>query len=195
MIIFIVYPEININIKVDNMSNNISIIKEELLNDPLLRGYGAMTDEEVLADFKLFYRDIEGSLLEMLSFITKNRARTNEGTDTQNTAILGRLIAVANADVNSDVFGSGRLTTLEQKHAASTFVFILNNNNMAVFDFVDTEVEAMINKLNGNSGNAGVWTNSDGNTLKALSQNKQTRPMELGLSVVKLGHITEARNQ
>ena len=177
------------------MSNNISIIKEELLNDPLLRGYGAMTDEEVLADFKLFYRDIEGSLLEMLSFITKNRARTNEGTDTQNTAILGRLIAVANADVNSDVFGSGRLTTLEQKHAASTFVFILNNNNMAVFDFVDTEVEAMINKLNGNSGNAGVWTNSDGNTLKALSQNKQTRPMELGLSVVKLGHITEARNQ
>ena len=175
------------------MSYDIQIIKDELTSDPLSRSYGAMTDGEVAVDMNTFYRDAEGGLLGMLSFLAKNRHRTNEGTDTALTSTLGRLIDFSNAIAGDDVFGTTRIATMAQIHAAKMFVYILDNDKISSFDFVDTEVENLINILKDNAGNAAVWSAADATTLKRLSQSKQSRAMELQIKPVKEGHVTEAR--
>ncbi len=172
---------------------DIEILKTEIDIDPLVRGYAAMTDLEVANDMNLINRDADGGVTGMLEYVVENMYRTNESGDTTKTSILGRLVTVSESAVGADPFDSGHILTMVHIHAAKMFVYIMSNTNVSTLDFVNTEVDGMIVSLNGAASNAGVWSVPDGNALKALSQNQQSRGNELGIGKVRTGHVVEAR--
>ncbi len=172
---------------------NIAVLETEIDTDPLARGYATMTDLEIAADMNLVNRHAAGGLTGMLEYIVENMYRTNESNDTTKTSILGRLITVAESAIGGDPFDSGHILTMEHIHTAKMFVYILSNTNVSTLNFADTEIDGMIVSLNGAASNAGVWSIPDGNALKALSQNQQSRAQELGLRKIREGNVQEAR--
>ncbi|MCP4002180.1 MAG: hypothetical protein GY727_14820 [Gammaproteobacteria bacterium] len=172
---------------------NITGLKTEIDTDPLTRGYVAMTDLQVADDMNLVNREAYGGIDGMLKYVVENMYRTNDSGDTTKTSILGRLVAVSESMVGADPFDSGHILTLSHIHAAKMFMYILNNTNVSTLDFVNTEVDGMVVSLNGAANNAGVWSIPDGNALKALSQNQQSRAQELGFGKIREGNVWEAR--
>lgn len=139
-------------------------------------------------------RVAEGGVLGILNYLVKNRSRTNTGTDIVATAIVGRLKSVAEASVGENPFGAtGNTLAMEHIHAAQMFMVLLASPQVDVFDFVNTEVTAMMDSLGGGPGNARVWKAADIDALKALSQNQQSYSVERGHGLMRVGYVEQAR--
>lgn len=163
------------------------MLKDELLIDPLGIGYAAMSDDEAKDSLNAKTRPANGSVSEMLEYLATQKYRTNTGTDTVNTQILGRLKNVDRSAVGDDPFGSGVLLTLQQIHACTAFMTLICAPQQGAIDLEDANLPFTQVK------NAGVWAASDTTALKAISQNRQSRASELGLGKVRLFQVTAAR--
>jgi len=176
------------------MVDVVGIIKDEITNDPLTRGYSGMTSSQVATDMNTSYRSAEGGIDMMLNYCIINRSRTNNGSDTVALPLLGRLHCVADASIGSDPFGTGvagNQITIEMKTWSKTFLTAFMSPSLETLNFINSEIDAGFRSLG--PGKAAVWKLPDINALRAFSQNQQSRAQELGLGRVKPGQVEEAR--
>jgi len=112
--------------------SKIDIIKTEITVDPLTRGYSIMSDAEVATDMNTLYRPADGSVAEMVRYLTTHDNRSNEGGDTNATLIMGRLITAADSQPYTDPFnragvweagGSGANEQIALSAAGNTVTF------------------------------------------------------------------------
>lgn len=168
-------------------------IKTEIDTDPLTRGYSVMTDLQVADDMNIVYRGADGGISGMARYCFENKSRTNTGTDTVSTSLLGRLQVVAEATAGTDPMGTTSNLTQQNVHNAKALLNILLSPHVETVDFVNTEIVGLLENMSGGAGNAKVWKTADVDAIKALSQNKQSRANELGIGKVLAGQVTEAR--
>lgn len=129
----------------------------------------------------------------MLNYLFENRSRTNSGTDTVPTSILGRLIAMSETSPPDDPFGSGANATQAHVHAAKMLVNLIHVPQLDGINFENTEFRGMIDLLGSGPGNGRVWKQADSNVLKGLSAGLTSRAAELGLVRVRTNEVTKAR--
>ena len=159
---------------------------------------GAYNADNSLAagELNAFNRPAPGDLTGILGYLVKNRSRTNDGGDTVATSLLGRLKTVAEYAVGDNVFGrtgSNDTVTNEVKHAAQMFMALVAAPNVPSVDLTNTEIDAAFTALGPpGSGGCGVWKDPDITALKNLSQNQQSRAMEIATTIQYNGVITES---
>lgn len=155
-------------------------------------------DQTAADEINAFNRPANGGVSGMLAYMLENRSRTNTGTDTVATSIVGRLHDVANGTAGTDPFGhgvSGSNLTMEHIHSARMLWTLITSPHLedSGVDFSNTEVQAMVDTLSGGAGNARVYKPADADAIKGLSDNLQSRAMELGFGRVKAIDVTDAR--
>lgn len=166
-----------------------TILSDELANDPLTRGYSGMSDIAAAASLNTVNRDLLSSPINaLIEYLFTNKNRTNTGTDTVGTNMLGRLATVSESSAGVSPFGATADIDNDMIHAAKGF-YALIQSPIEALDFLAVEVDNFFTDL----VNAGVWKNGDVTNIKALVQGKQSRAMELGLKKLKTYDITEAR--
>lgn len=79
-----------------------TILSDELTNDPLVRGYSAMSDSAAADDINLIYRPSANVIAEMVKYLINKKHRTNQGSDDTYTSIIGRLKHVARSSAGDD---------------------------------------------------------------------------------------------
>jgi len=172
----------------------IAILKTEIDTDPLARGYVGMTNLQIADDMNLVNRDTEGGTVGMLTYLLKNRSRTNTGTDTVATSIYGRLQSVAESVVGDNPFGaSGNSISMEHIHTAKMLIALITSPQVSTMDFVNVEVVIMLDLMGGGAGNAKVMKPADIVAIKALSENQQSRGQELGVGIIREGDVEGAK--
>lgn len=171
---------------------DIAALKTELDSGHPDTGAYNVNDETAAAELNAMNRPAEGGVDGMLSYLITNRARSNEGTDTVNTAILGRIEHVAESSVGDDPFGTGSVLTLEHIHAAKMMLRTMTSAQLSTVNFVNTEFGNALSALAGGTGCDAIRP-ADKTALEALSQNQQSRATELGLGRVWPINVTEAR--
>ena len=168
-----------------------SVLSDELLNDPILRGYSTMTNLEAANNLNnVIDRTAKGGITGMTEYLLNNKNRTNTGTDLSVSAILGRLHQVADSVVGSNPFGADVVydVTVPMKHAAQSFLDLLYSPHTTEIDFDGANLPYA------KCTDAGIWKSADVTALKGLSINQQSRAQELGLPRVREGHVQEARS-
>jgi len=128
-------------------------------------------------------------LLDVLQYIVERNHRTQQGTDTTFTTILGRLEHAARSSVGDDPFGRGvgNELTLIQLHACLFFASLFASPQINDIDYGDTNLPT--GQVNG----AGVWSSAHATDIEALSQNQQSRATEIGIDAVIENDVTRAR--
>jgi len=177
---------------------DIPTLKTEIDTDPLARGYAAMNDAAVAADLMTIYRDAPASSQALLEYLTLERFHTG--------SLYGRLRMVANSMPVRDgantwtipplpIGLAGADVAISQDHIASA---------AALLRFVDTDTALTVTLLDSRITNilddlalAGCEAigAADKTAIQALSQSQQSRASELGLGIVKEGHVQIARAQ
>jgi len=148
---------------------NYAVLREEILTDPLGRGYAGMTDEQVAEDLNTAYRTIKQriKLKDLVSYLLKNdlwfaiREAAADPTHTAHRAAVYALDLVdfAKADMLDDI------------------------------DSDDATFRALFQQLI----SGGIMTSTQGQEILAMAYVTMTRAEELGLGVVKPGHVRKAR--
>ena len=171
------------------MALDYSALKSELTTDPLARGYGPMSDSAAAIDLNTVYRPSPAPLLDILQYIVELNHRTQQGTDTTYSTILGRLYHAAESTVGGDPFGRGvgNEITLVQLHACKFFIALFESPQIASIDYGDTNLPT--GQVNG----AGVWSAGHATAIEALSDSKISRAAELGFPVLGAGDVAIAR--
>ena len=98
---------------------NIEILKEELTNDPLARGYSGMTDKQATDDLNTVDRTTNKAILsgtEVLNAIPKTVLLALSATDRQRVWDVVHMGDVnpfgIEADIFIDIFGAGSITII-----------------------------------------------------------------------------------
>jgi len=162
-------------------------LRAELDNNPSL--YNGMTDQEVVDELNRLQFSVSDDLSGMMLYLLENGNRSNTGTDLTQTSILGRLHHVAESIVGDDPFGSNTPVTLRGKHAAQAFLDLLTSPHLTSVDF--TSVSLDFTSLR----DMEIMRAADVSVLVALSQNKASRAMQIGLGIIRIGNVTLSRAQ
>lgn len=168
---------------------DLQALKTELLaGHPGTGAYNA--DNEIAANqINAVNRPGDGSVSAMLNYLLVNKSRTNAGTDTVNTSMLGRLILASNAAVASDPFGSGTSITLDMKCSALALLEVARNPKINALPYQASTLQVLLTDM----VNAGVMKAADRTAIIALSNNLQSRGSELGLGNVSPSNVADAR--
>lgn len=170
-----------------------TILSDELLNDPLGRGYAGMTDQQAADDLNTKYRDKNANIGDIIDYLSKTRTQTNQGSDTVPLIILGRLALCAEqTTVPVDPFataGTKKIDNVLELTSIKAFYSLLKLSASLNINMIDTEIQTMLN----NCINGGVFNTAHRDALIAMSQNQITRVEELGLGRVRVGEVTAAR--
>lgn len=134
-------------------------------------------------------RPADGSISEVVKYVSEQKSRSNNGTDTRAQYITYRLDLVAAASPSQDVFGSGNNLQPKEIEAAIAFRKIIESPQLEAINFVTTEISGMLEDLRA----AQIMKAADVTAIKAVSSDQQSRAQEIGLGVVRVGHVTEAR--
>ena len=169
-----------------------SILSDELTNDPLARGYGAMTDQEAADDLNTVYREAPdtGAILEYLVLESYRGG-----------SLFGRISMVARSlpvkDGNSwqippVPFGAGDAdVTVDQSHvsiAAALLMYVQPDFHVGI-PITEARLDAAFSSMVA----CEAIQLSDKTALAALVDNQQSRGNELGIGHVKTGHVQQAR--
>lgn len=167
-------------------------LADELTNDPLTRGYAGMTDEAAAADLNTAYREGVGSMAAVRKYMALETSRTNSGTDTTAISIMARLHKAAaltpSGATQTDPWGA-TANVSDPEIAACVALRELIKDDLFELAFSDARFDALLEGAK--DGN--VMKAADVTAIKALTVNTLTRGQELGLGVVKAGHVQAAR--
>ena len=166
-------------------------LKSEIDTDPLARGYAGMTDQQVADDMNLFNRDAPATSQAILQYLTLERFRQG--------SLYGRLMMVALSRPVRDgasnwsippvplgVSDADIAITQEHIAAANAILRYADVDVATTVTLLDTRFDALLDDI-GPTGCEAIGAN-DKTALQALSQNQQSRAMELGIG----GHIKES---
>ncbi len=108
-------------------------------------------------------------------------------------ALMGRLEIIADS-AEDDVDPLGDLVTMTNVHitAAKTMLRIIDPGSEFSLDFNDSRFGSLLDDLAGGSG-AKAINPADKTAILAFSTNKQSRATEIGLGLVRVGHVQIAR--
>ena len=156
---------------------------------------GAYNVDDALAAAELNAKNIDNDapVSAMYDYLLNKNHRTNQGTDTQFTPILGRLEHVARSAVGDDPFGrgAGNELILIQVHAAMAFSSLFNTSHVSGVAF-QAGSGLPLGTLNG----AGIISPAHQAAIEALSENQinvlQDNP-GIGLIQADAGHVARAR--
>lgn len=175
------------------MPIDLAKLKTELTTDPLARGYAAMGDEAAAVNLTtLIDRPADGSVKALLNYLLVNKNRTGDGTDTVTTSMLGRLILIGGAALASKPFGTTTASfdvTLDYKCSALALLEIIRNPNIQTLPYQSSTLQVLLTDMI----NAGVMKAADKTAIIAMSNNLQSRAVELGLGGVTTSDVARAR--
>lgn len=169
-----------------------ALAAELLAGHPVTGAYNA-DDDLAAAELNAVNRPALSLLTDVMQYIIERNHRTQQGTDTTYTTILGRLYHAAESAVGDDPFGrgAGNELTLIHLHACKFFKAIFQSPQIDSLDYSDTNLPT--GQVNG----AGVWSTAHATAIEALSDNQISRAQELGLGTYPVtgvgGHVETAR--
>lgn len=173
-------------------------LKTELTDDPLTRGYSGMSDQAAADDLNTAYRDAVADDGALFNYLAKETAK-DHSSEPIASHILGRLYRVDEAGaagigaetfVGSETPGPFSNLTAEGLDACRTLLQTARGDRLASLSQVMTEAKFVT--LLELVKDTGVMKPADVTAIKALSQNKQTRAVELRIRVGP-GLVEEAR--
>lgn len=141
------------------------------------------------AELNAVNRPAPASLSAIQRYFLLERKGSNGGV-----ALFGRLVMVADSAVGTvDPLGDSVTMTLDHITAAKTMLEILRPGSGFSLDLNDIRFTAILDDLA--ASGAKVIAPADKTALIAFSNNQQSRTIELnlGVSVVKVGHVERAR--
>jgi hypothetical protein len=175
-----------------------SALSDEIINDPLVRGYVGMTNAEVLADGYTFYRSAPTITIDIaIKFLLMENTHKTDGDDTQDRSIWQRMnevvsLAIVPSGASANPWGSTVIDTITEiqqikVHQLLEFFTLSAQGNLPL-DLANSEFQVYLT----GAESAGCMSAAQKTAFLALADNLQTRWGELGLAP-KLGHIERAR--
>lgn len=166
--------------------------------DPDARGWGAMTDLAIATDMndELVYSG-PPSIEEVILFWRDERHATNDGTDTNNTNVFGRLCLLSKSAIGGDPFDRQdptKYVDAEELASALLWVDMLRQPEAWQLYNIDLNKGSVSNGLN-DLRRAGVFNAALRDQFQALSDNKfnALQHWRLPRSDVTEGDIVAAR--
>ena len=165
------------------------------LQAELLAGHpvtGAYSVDDATAADELNALNISGEIGPevILEYFIENQHRENNGGDTQNTNLYGRLVMVAESAEGGNPFSLSPADSLTvgQIAAAKTILRMLDGDAYSV-NLSNVDVDGAFTKCQG----ANVYSTAQKNAIVGLSDNVQSRAQELGFGRVRAQDVTYAR--
>lgn len=144
-----------------------SVLSDELTVDPLGRGYGGMTDVEVVASLSTEDRTVPDTTRRTFRDLLRQEGMAVAGT------IAGKLKVGAEGN----------------EGLALAVGACMNYSNGGGLDFANQKTIDGIDTI----VTSAVITSAEGDQLKAMGQKTVSRAVELRLSKVRVGHVQIAR--
>ncbi len=149
------------------MDARLAALKTEIDTDPLARGYAAMTDEQVAANMNAIDRPIPIPAIDAKRYLQ----------------LQGKWGAISDDSRNSVVEATRR--------ACLTLVDALAD--FAEFDMIDASVSAAVNGALDALVSTGHILATDKTAILALGDDRQSRGVEVGAGVVRVGDVNWVR--
>lgn len=146
---------------------NFTVLKDEITNDPLGRGYTGMSNVAVVVDLNTVYRPKLGSL-------TMSQVREWAGVNARGFNIMSGISNTALSDQQRNVC-----------YIADKFI----GTDAGELDPANNLHVGMIQELVA----AGIITSADKNALVTKATINISRATELGLDRVRVGHVQDVR--
>ena len=186
-------------ISISVYAGDIEIIKTEITDDPLTRGYSGMTDVQVANDMNTLYRPLDNVSIEtIIKFLLMDNTHKTDGTDTQDRSIWQRMkevVALSSAPDGAvaNPWGStavGTITEIQQikTHQLLDFFTLSAQGDLSV-DLADSNFQVYV----AGAEASGCMSASQETALLGLGDNLQSRAQELEISKVTVGNVMEAR--
>ena len=164
--------------------NYVKLAAELTAGHPVTGAYNA-DDALAAAELNALNIDNNAPVSAMFEYVINKNHRTNNGTDTQYTPIIGRLRHVAESSVGDDPFGTGSSLSLIQIHAAKAFVALFDTSHVSSVPF-ESGSGLPLGTLNG----AGIISTAHQSAIEALSEDQISQAQAKGL-----GHIDQQDQQ
>lgn len=165
------------------------VLKNELANDPLARGYSGMTDQQAADSLNTADRQVDGPAVgsAIIEYLLTNNHRGEN--------LFGRIAMVAEAktgdSVPMDDTETGITMTARMIAGAKALLKYADNENTVPLS--DTTWDDIIQSVAGGGANAQCIGPTHKTALQALGEKTISRAEELGLSNVRPGTVAEAR--
>lgn len=154
-----------------------SVLSDELVNDPLTRGYAGMTDAEILASLHAVDRPGKVPPSEILSYVQEN-------THSDGRPLHGKIMSLADGrDVPTP---DAPITAAMCRDAALIAIKRMETEINTPVDM--SKVSAMLDLLIV----GGAIESADKTAILALADNRQSRAVELGIPKTNLGDVIAA---
>ncbi len=141
-------------------------LKAEITSDPLARGYSGMTDAQVAASLNTVDREVDQpvNLRDLIVYLLKN----------------GKWLGIK-SEAASNALGV-------QKECEA-FMVIMDNPNFDDLDLTDAGVQAMLGSIK----TVGLLDAADQAAILAMGKKAVSRAEELGLPIIREGHVQSVR--
>lgn len=179
---------------------DLTVLKTEIDTDPLTRGYSGMDDAAVAVDINTFYRNGPADADALYNYCVQNKAK--DDTAATPTNILGRLIRLSrttDADVGTEFFlddgtvGPSKNLTAAGADAGRTLLAFVTGGGIGgafAIDLGDVDFVDILEEVR----KTGCFKAGDKNAIEALSVNRQSRAMELGIvNIANASRVAQAR--
>jgi len=145
---------------------NYAALKNEIMNDPLGRGYAGMNDAQVAVSLNTVDREIDENvnLRDLIVYLLKNNKWLGIKSE-----------AASNA--------------LGVQKECEAFMVIMDNPNFVDLDLTDAVVKTMLSNIK----TAGLLDAADQAAILAMGKKAVSRAEELGLPIVREGHVQSVR--
>lgn len=172
------------------MSFDLALLQSELLAGHPITGAYSADAATAVSELNEYNITSAVSISKIAEYMLLETHKSNEGTDLQVSSLYGRLEQVALSSVGDDPLGSGTVTDQVSLCAAKSFVWMLSNQSLNL-DLSDAKFETLAGKLS----TAKVYGIADKGAIIALSNNIQSRAIQIGLGRVSIQMIDEARGE
>jgi len=173
-------------------------LKTELDTDSLVRGYAGMDDAAAAADLNTVYRDGDTDIATLFNYMLMQETHSTDGDDTQDRSIWIRLkevtgLVFATTGAQANPWGStaiGTITEIQWIKCRQLYeYFVLALQGSLPLSLTDSNFAVYL----AGAESAGCMSTAQETAIKALSENKRSRGVELGIGHIKAGHVQEAR--
>lgn len=168
---------------------NYEDVRGELLSGHPGTGAYSLDDATAAAELNAANRPNARTSVDVFEYFLSRQHRTQQGGDSANTTLLGRLIHAAESNVGSDPFsrGAGHELNIQQKHGCLSLLEWLRRSDSAM-ETLDANLR--LGYVNG----AGVISVGQRAEIEAMSADQISRGVELGFGHVDPEDVTTARN-
>jgi hypothetical protein len=171
----------------------ILILKAELATDPLVRGYAAMTDIQAANDLNTNMRTV--TKVATVSEVRQYLLTQLSGTGLTQRAVWDMLIEFGNLGTVRGIPPAG-VTAIDARRSGARAImkFLETGNADEGFLVKNTNIRNQFIALGNDGGNGpSIFTSQQLLDIEALAEQQVSRGQELGLGIVTIQNVTDAR--